>query len=63
MAAKSAATAIATEVVRDKLGHQLDLVLDGGLLTNEPSTVVSLMDDEIEIVREGKGPIDVLLGD
>lgn len=48
------------EVVRDELGHQLDLVLDGGLLTNEPSTVLSLIDDQINILREGKGPIDLL---
>ncbi len=50
------------EVVRDLLGHQLDLVLDGGLLTNEPSSVVSMIDDDIEIIREGKGPTDILLG-
>ncbi len=50
------------DVVKDRLGSQLDLVLDGGLLTNEPSTVVSLIDDEIEILREGKGPVDILLG-
>ena len=50
------------EVVKDRLGNQLDLVLDGGLLTNEPSTVVSLIDDEITILREGKGPVDILTG-
>ncbi|MCK5799910.1 MAG: threonylcarbamoyl-AMP synthase [Deltaproteobacteria bacterium] len=51
------------DVVKERLGKQLDLILDGGLLTNEPSTVVSLMDDDIEVLREGKGPIDLLLGD
>jgi tRNA threonylcarbamoyl adenosine modification protein (Sua5/YciO/YrdC/YwlC family) len=50
------------DVVKDRLGGQLDLVLDGGLLTNEPSTVVSLVDDEITILREGKGPTDILVG-
>ena len=50
------------EVVKDRLGNQLDLVLDGGLLTNEPSTVVSLINDEITILREGKGPVDILTG-
>lgn len=49
--------------LKDRLGSQLDLVLDGGLLTNEPSTVLSLIDDEIEILREGKGPTDILVGD
>jgi len=50
------------DVVRDVFGNELDLVLDGGLLTNELSTVLSLMDDEIEVMREGKGPVDDLLG-
>jgi tRNA threonylcarbamoyl adenosine modification protein (Sua5/YciO/YrdC/YwlC family) len=50
------------EVVKEQLGGQLDLVLDGGLLTNEPSTVVSLIDDEITVLREGKGPVDLLVG-
>lgn len=48
--------------VKERLGRQLDLVLDGGLLTYEPSTVVSLIEDEIEVLREGKGPVDLLLG-
>jgi tRNA threonylcarbamoyl adenosine modification protein (Sua5/YciO/YrdC/YwlC family) len=50
------------DVVKERLGGQLDLVLDGGLLTVEPSTVVSLIDDEITIIRQGKGPVDLLLG-
>jgi tRNA threonylcarbamoyl adenosine modification protein (Sua5/YciO/YrdC/YwlC family) len=50
------------DVVKDRLGGLLDLVLDGGLLTQEVSTVVSLVDDEIAILREGKGPIDLLIG-
>ena len=48
--------------VKERLGKQLDLIIDGGLCTNEPSTVVSLIDDEIEVLREGKGPVDLLLG-
>ncbi len=48
--------------VKKRLGNQLDLVLDGGLLTKELSTVVSLIDDEINILREGKGPVDLLIG-
>jgi tRNA threonylcarbamoyl adenosine modification protein (Sua5/YciO/YrdC/YwlC family) len=50
------------DVVKERLGNQLDLVLDGGLLTIEPSTVVSLINDEITILREGKGPTDILEG-
>ncbi|HVN26019.1 MAG TPA: L-threonylcarbamoyladenylate synthase [Syntrophorhabdales bacterium] len=37
------------------------LVIDGGLIPGEPSTVVSLVDDEVKVLREGKGPIRDLL--
>jgi len=33
----------------------VDLVIDGGIIYNEPSSVVSLIDDGIDILREGKG--------
>jgi tRNA threonylcarbamoyl adenosine modification protein (Sua5/YciO/YrdC/YwlC family) len=32
-------------------------VIDGGLLWPEPSTVLRLVDDEIEVLREGQGPV------
>lgn len=51
------------DIVRDLIGHQIDLILDGGLLNGQPSTVVSFIDDRIEILREGQGPIDLLLGE
>jgi len=41
--------------IKDQLGHRLDLILDGGLQPSEPSTVVSLIDDQIEVLRQGKG--------
>lgn len=41
--------------IKDALGHCLDLVVDGGLQPNEPSTVVSLVGDQIEVLRQGKG--------
>jgi tRNA threonylcarbamoyl adenosine modification protein (Sua5/YciO/YrdC/YwlC family) len=36
-------------------GAQLDLTIDGGLTPGRPSTVVSLVDDEIQILRVGLG--------
>jgi tRNA threonylcarbamoyl adenosine modification protein (Sua5/YciO/YrdC/YwlC family) len=33
----------------------VDLVLDGGIIISDPSTVVSLMDDSVTVLREGKG--------
>lgn len=43
--------------IKDSLGHGLDLILDGGIQPNEPSTVVALIEDRIEILRQGKGII------
>jgi tRNA threonylcarbamoyl adenosine modification protein (Sua5/YciO/YrdC/YwlC family) len=43
--------------IKEELGTRLDLILDGGVHPNEPSTVVSLIGDQIEILRQGKGII------
>lgn len=40
-----------------QLGHQLDLVIDGGIRLGDPSTVISLIGDRIEVLREGSGDI------
>ncbi|WP_338866384.1 L-threonylcarbamoyladenylate synthase [Myxococcus stipitatus] len=44
--------------IKDALGHGLDLILDGGVTLNEPSTVVSLIGDTLEILRQGKGRLE-----
>jgi tRNA threonylcarbamoyl adenosine modification protein (Sua5/YciO/YrdC/YwlC family) len=44
--------------IKEKLGHGLDLILDGGVTLIEPSTVVSLIGDSIEVLRQGKGRLD-----
>ncbi len=43
------------EAIRDLLGSQIDLILDGGNCGNEPTTVVDLTGDHPVILREGKG--------
>ncbi|MHB8875425.1 MAG: L-threonylcarbamoyladenylate synthase [Myxococcaceae bacterium] len=43
--------------IKDHLGNKLELILDGGVQPNEPSTVVSLVGDQIEVLRQGKGII------
>ena len=43
--------------IKDELGNRLDLILDGGVQPNEPSTIVSLIGDQIEVLRQGKGII------
>ena len=46
--------------IEDDLRGQVDLVVDGGVLANEPSTVVDLSEDTPSLVREGKGEVGLL---
>lgn len=49
------------ELIHEKYGDLVDIVIDGGYGDNVPSTVVNCVDGEIEIVREGKGDVDLVL--
>ncbi|MDZ4165498.1 MAG: L-threonylcarbamoyladenylate synthase [Smithellaceae bacterium] len=40
-----------------RYGHCVDLVIDGGIIPPGQSTVISLIDDQVEIIREGQGDI------
>ena len=48
--------------VAEALGDAVALVLDGGVCEGAPSTVVSVLDDEVTILREGRISLDQLLG-
>lgn len=41
--------------IENEFGQKLDLVVDGGILLGDPSTVISLVGDRIEILRQGNG--------
>jgi tRNA threonylcarbamoyl adenosine modification protein (Sua5/YciO/YrdC/YwlC family) len=43
------------EAIKDLLGEQIDLIIDGGNCGQEPTTVVDLTGDYPIIIREGKG--------
>ncbi|MCF8378286.1 MAG: threonylcarbamoyl-AMP synthase [Bacteroidales bacterium] len=45
------------ELIHEKYSHLVDIVIDGGFGDNEPSTIIDCTNDEIEIIREGKGII------
>jgi len=45
-------------VIEKTFGDNISLVVAGGILASEPSTVVRLADDVAELVREGKGALD-----
>ena len=46
-------------VLHEKWGDVADIVIDGGFGGIEPSTVVNCTSDEPEIVRQGKGVLNV----
>ena len=43
------------ELIEEKFGNQVDLVIDGGIGGIEPSTIVDCTNEEAEIVRQGQG--------
>ncbi len=45
--------------IRDYFGNQLDMIIDGGIIENNPSSVVSLINDKPEIIREGAGDVSI----
>jgi tRNA threonylcarbamoyl adenosine modification protein (Sua5/YciO/YrdC/YwlC family) len=47
------------DTIKELLGKQVDLIIDGGHCGYEPTTIVDMMTDPPEIIRQGKGPVDV----
>lgn len=47
------------ELIKEKWDNTVDLVIDGGYGDNEASTVIDLSVDPPEIVREGKGSLEI----
>ena len=43
--------------IRDLLQHNIDAIIDGGYCGMEATTVINLIEDEPEIVREGAGDV------
>ncbi len=43
--------------IEQKVGKLLDLIVDGGILVSEPSSVIDLTEDVPKIVRQGKGDV------
>ncbi|MDB1123665.1 L-threonylcarbamoyladenylate synthase [Vibrio algarum] len=43
------------EEIRDKLEHTVDLIMNGGYLGEQPTTVIDFSDDEPVVLRSGAG--------
>ena len=48
------------ELICERNGHLVDLVVDGGIGQLEASTVLNCTGSDIEVIREGLGPVDLL---
>jgi tRNA threonylcarbamoyl adenosine modification protein (Sua5/YciO/YrdC/YwlC family) len=48
------------ELIFEKWQNQVDLVIDGGYGDNTPSTIIDLSGYEPEVIREGKGSLDII---
>ena len=46
------------ELIHERFGHRVDVVVDGGMTDPQPSTVVDCSDG-VEVVRQGKGFIEI----
>src|SRR3989339_31369 len=47
-------------LIHDHFGSRIDMVIDGGPVPGQPSSVVSLIDDIPQIIRKGIGDITIL---
>jgi tRNA A37 threonylcarbamoyladenosine synthetase subunit TsaC/SUA5/YrdC len=49
------------EDLRDQLERQVDLIIHGGVLPGNPTTVIDLSEDVAVVVREGAGDVKPFL--
>ena len=47
------------ELIYEKFGSLVDVVIDGGFGDNIPSTIINCTNGEIEITRQGKGDLEL----
>jgi tRNA threonylcarbamoyl adenosine modification protein (Sua5/YciO/YrdC/YwlC family) len=45
--------------IEERFGNQLDLVIDGGVIVAEHSSMIDLTGDSPEVIREGKGDVSL----
>ena len=48
------------ELIQEKWDNLVDIVIDGGYGDNTPSTVIDLTSEEPEVLREGKGSLEIM---
>lgn len=48
------------ELIYERFQNQVDIVIDGGNGDNNPSTIIDCSSDQIKVIREGKGSLNIL---
>jgi tRNA threonylcarbamoyl adenosine modification protein (Sua5/YciO/YrdC/YwlC family) len=48
-------------LIQDAYSSSIDIVIDGGVLHPDPSSVISLIDDAPEVLRKGKGDVSMFI--
>jgi tRNA threonylcarbamoyl adenosine modification protein (Sua5/YciO/YrdC/YwlC family) len=46
-------------LIHDSFGSQVDVVIDGSIVPGQPSSVISLINDEPEVIRRGLGDVSI----
>ena len=41
--------------IHERMGKMVDLVIDGGVQLGDPSSIISLVNDQVEVLRQGSG--------
>jgi tRNA threonylcarbamoyl adenosine modification protein (Sua5/YciO/YrdC/YwlC family) len=44
-------------MIEELFGKRVDMIIDGGIIAAAPSSVVSLLDEGVEVIRAGKGDV------
>lgn len=48
------------EAIRERVGKGVDLIIDAGVVTYEPTTIIGFTGENPEIIRQGKGIVESL---
>jgi len=49
------------EVIAELYGKRVDMIIDGGVIAAAPSSVIGLLEEGPEVIREGKGDVSAFL--
>ncbi len=48
-------------LIEEQFGRRVDMIIDGGILGATPSSVLSLLEGGVEVIRIGKGDVTAFL--